>query len=66
MVDSLKYYLKKCKYIYDKFMKDIEYWQYYIKNGTTSGPVNGEQYFVEDSANERLEVITTPNSWCTR
>ena len=48
-------------------MKDIEYWQqYYIKNGTTAGPVNGEQYFVEDSANERLEVITTPNSWCTR
>ena len=62
-----KYYPKECKYIYDKFMKDVEYWQqYYIKNGTTAGPVNGEQYFVEDSANERLEVITTPNSWCTR
>ena len=62
-----KYYPKDCKYIYDKFMKDVEYWQqYYIKNGTTSGPVNGEQYFVEDSANERLEVITTPDSWCTR
>ena len=28
-----KYYPKECKYIYDKFMKDIEYWQqYYIKN----------------------------------
>ena len=67
MVDFFKYYPKECKYIYDKFMKDIEYWQqYYIKNGTTSGPVNGEQYFVEDSANERLEVITTPDSWCTR
>ena len=37
-----KYYPKECKYIYDKFMKDVEYWQqYYIKNGTTSGPVNG-------------------------
>ena len=45
-----KYYPKECKYIYDKFMKDVEYWQqYYIKNGTTSGPVNGEQYFVEDN-----------------
>ena len=48
-----KYYPKECKYIYDKFNKDIEYWQqYYIKNGTTQGPVNGEQYFVEDTARE--------------
>ena len=62
-----KYYPKDCKYIYDKFMKDKFYWQrYYIENNITVGPVNVEQYFVEDSANERLEVITTPNSWCTR
>tara|TARA_B100000959_G_C14988907_1_gene626851 strand:- start:897 stop:1598 length:702 start_codon:yes stop_codon:yes gene_type:complete len=62
-----KYYPKDCKYIYDKFMKDIDYWQeYYIKNGTTTGPVNGEQHFVEDTARERLEVITMPNSWVTR
>jgi hypothetical protein len=62
-----KYYPKDCKYIYDKFVKDIEHWQsYYIKNGTTTGPVNGEQYFVEDSIKERLELITLPDSWVTR
>ena len=28
-----KYYPTDCKYIYNKFMKDIDYWQnYYIKN----------------------------------
>ena len=48
-------------------MKDVEYWQqYYIKNHNNIMYIDGEQYFVEDSANERLEVITTPNSWCTR
>ena len=48
-----KYYPKDCKYIYDKFMKDKLRWQnYYIDNGITVGPVNGEQYFVEDSVNE--------------
>ena len=62
-----KYYPKDCKYIYNKFMKDVDYWQsYYIKNGTTIGPVNGEQYFVEDSVKERLELITIPDSWVTR
>ena len=62
-----KYYPKDCLYIYEKFMKDIPYWQsYYIKNGQTTGPVNGEQYFVEDSVKERLELITLPNKWFTR
>jgi hypothetical protein len=62
-----KYYPKECKYIYDKFMEDIHHWQqFYIKNGQTTGPVNGEQYFVEDSVNERLELITLPNEWFTR
>ena len=62
-----KYYPKDCKYIYDKFMEDIHYWQqYYIKNETTKGPVNGEQYFVEDSVKERLQLIMLPKSWFTR
>ena len=62
-----KYYPKDCKYIYDKFMSDINKWQqYYIEKGITLGPVNGEQHFVEYSANERLEVITLPNAWFTR
>jgi len=60
----LKYYPKDCRYIYDKFMKDPSYWQnYYIKNGVTVGPINGEQYFVEDSVKERLELIWAPTEW---
>ena len=62
-----KYYPKECRYIYDKFMSDIYYWQqYYIKNKTTTGPVNGEQYFVEDSIKEKLELIILPEKWFTR
>jgi hypothetical protein len=62
-----KYYPKDCKYIYNKFMSNIDYWQnYYILNGTTTGPVNGEQHFVEDSVKEKLVLKTIPNSWVTR
>ena len=62
-----KYYPKECRYIYDKFMSDVHHWQkFYIENGTTTGPVNGEQYFVGDSVNERLELITLPDEWFTR
>lgn len=59
-----KYYPKDCKYIWDKFMDDPEYWQnYYIENGTTHGPVNGEQYFIEDSINQRLQPVYIPQTW---
>ena len=62
-----KYYPRDCKYIFDKFMSDPHYWQhYYINNGTTKGPVNGEQYFVEDSVKEKLELVTLPEAWFTR
>ena len=62
-----KYYPKDCQYIYEKFMSNPEHWQrYYIDNGYTVGPVNGEQFFVEDSVKERLDLITFPASWCTR
>jgi len=62
-----KYYPKDCKYIYDKFMSNISYWQsYYIEKGITAGPVNGEQYFVEDSVKEKLILKTIPDSWVTR
>ena len=62
-----KYYPQDCKYICDKFMSDVDYWQeYYIKNGVTKGPVNGEQYFVEQSVRERLEIKLLPNAWFTR
>ena len=62
-----KYYPKDCRYIYDKFMGDIHHWQkFYIENGATTGPVNGEQYFVEDSVREKLDLVVLPNEWFTR
>ena len=62
-----KYHPIDCNYIYEKFMSDINYWQqYYIKNGVTKGPVNGEQYFVEDSVKEKLTLKLLPNEWFTR
>lgn len=62
-----KYYPKDCKYIYDKFISDPEYWMnYYIKNGTTHGPINGEQYFVYDTAKEKLNVKFFPKEWTTK
>ena len=62
-----KYYPTDCEYIYEKFMQDYKHWQsYYILNKTTTGPVNGEQYFVEDSVKENLELKLLPNEWFTR
>jgi hypothetical protein len=62
-----KYYPIDCNYIYEKFMSSIEKWKvHYIKNKTTIGPVNGEQYFVEDSVNEKLKLKLAPSSWVTR
>lgn len=62
-----KYYPTDCKYIYDKFMKDHLKWQrHYIDNGVTKGPINGEQYFVEDSVHEKLKLKLIPTSWVTR
>jgi hypothetical protein len=62
-----KYYPKDCNYIYDKFMSNKDYWQrYYIKYGITVGPVNGEQYFVEDSVKEKLKLRFLPETWFTK
>ena len=62
-----KYYPNDCRYIYEKFMTDVEHWQkFYIRAGITSGPVNGEQYFVEDAVKEELELIYLPSAWQTR
>ena len=62
-----KYYPKECRYIYDEFMSNVDYWQeYYIKNGITAGPVNGEQYFVFDQAKKKLDIKLMPKSWFTR
>ena len=62
-----KYYPKDCRYIYDEFMSNTDYWQqYYIKNGITKGPVNGEQYFVWDQAKKKLNMKVLPSAWFTR
>jgi hypothetical protein len=62
-----KYYPKDCRYIYDEFMSNADHWQrHYIENGTTIGPVNGEQHFVYDHAIKRLSVRLLPNEWFTR
>ena len=59
-----KYYPKDCKYIYKKLCSDPQYWMnHYISSGITHGPVNGEQYFVEDSVKEQLELKYVPSSW---
>ena len=62
-----KYYPKDCTYIYNEFMSNSDKWQrYYIENGTTKGPVNGEQHFVEDQVKKKLNLKLLPNAWFTR
>lgn len=42
--------------VVNTFESNIDYWQeYFIKNGTTNGPVNGEQHFVQ-------KVLTDSNT----
>ena len=62
-----KYYPRDCKYIFDEFMQNKKHWQrYYIDNDITKGPVNGEQYFVEDHVKQRLKLVVLPPAWFTR
>ena len=62
-----KYYPKDCRYIYDIFMENPGYWQkHYIKQKLTVGPVNGEQFFVEEHVKQKLKLKLVPNSWITR
>jgi len=62
-----KYYPKDVQYIYESFMSRPEYWQRkYIEEGHTSGPINGEQHFIEDHVNQQLELVRLPNAWFTR
>jgi hypothetical protein len=62
-----KYYPKDCKYIYDIFMENPKHWMmHYIRSQLTVGPVNGEQFFVEEHAKQRLDIKIVPESWVTR
>ena len=60
-----KFWPKEFKNIYEKYMSDIPYWtNYYIKNGLTIGPVNGEFMFVQDNLDVELKLM--PDAWFTR
>lgn len=62
-----KFYPKDTQYIYEKLMKDPQYWQsYFLENGITTGQYNGEQHFVEESVEEKLEKIVLPHAWFAR
>jgi hypothetical protein len=62
-----KYYPEDVKYVLERFLEDPEYYQYkYIKEGYTSGPVNGEQHFIQDTVSERLKIKLLPKEWLCR
>lgn len=62
-----KFVPRECNYIFDEFMSKPLYWQsYYIREGMTIGPVNGEQFFVVEQARKKLSVKTVPDSWICR
>lgn len=62
-----KYYPKECKYIYDEFMSDPDWWsRHFIEIGATVGPVNGEQFFVEKMVRQKLKMKFLPDQWVCR
>ena len=62
-----KFYPRECKYIYNNYINNIDYYtNYYIKNGFTTGPVNGEFMYVNDMIQSKLKLKTLPNAWVTR
>ncbi len=62
-----KYYPIDCNYIYEIFMENPQKWQmHYIRKGLTIGPVNGEQFFIEEHVKQKLKLKLVPESWITR
>ena len=67
-----KFWQEDTEYILDIFHEDPLRWQnYYIENGTTVGPVNGEMNFVEDCVrgrigNNPLKMKFVPDAWHTK
>ena len=62
-----KFYPRECKYIYDTYINNIDYYtNYYIKNGYTIGPVNGEFLFVHYMIQRQLKLKLLPDAWVTR
>jgi hypothetical protein len=62
-----KFYPEDTKYIYEEFMRKPDYWrEYFIKNGTKPGPVNGEEDFVYKMVKDKLDIKYLPQTWYTR
>tara|TARA_R100001377_G_scaffold60859_1_gene36994 strand:- start:865 stop:1551 length:687 start_codon:yes stop_codon:yes gene_type:complete len=62
-----KFYPKECKYIYDTYMSDINFWtNKYIKDGSMPGPVAGEFLFVYEHLQKKLKLKLLPDAWVTR
>jgi len=62
-----KFFPKDCKYIYDKFILNVDECQNeYKPNQFTFEIQDGEQYFIEDNIKEKLELIKVPDNWSDR
>ena len=62
-----KFYPSDTKYIYDEFMSRPDYWRNkFIENNTKPGPVNGEEDFVYEVAQQKLKIKYLPQEWYTR
>ena len=62
-----KFWPRDTRYITEVFRNDPEKWStHYVRNGTTIGPINGEQYFVEDHVKQRLDLKLVPEEWVQR
>lgn len=56
------YHMGDTDHLWEEFVKDPEYWQeYYINNGLASGPVNGEQNFIDEHVG--LDRAWLPMDW---
>lgn len=61
-----KFYPQDTKFIYEEFKKNKLYWEeYFIKNETKTGPVNGEEDFVYEMVKDKLKLKHLPASWTT-
>ena len=59
-----KYFPKDCKYIYDRFINRKRlYCLKILHRQRYNTVISSEQYFVEDSVNERLKLKIILNSW---
>lgn len=62
-----KFWPSTTKYIEKKFQRNYEnIMKMYFENGITSRVGFGEQFFVEDSVRERLDLKLVPGTWVTK